>query len=70
VLVYDTSVPPATLVSLKAELVNSGRRVRLEPRVKNLKALLARVQAAGFGAFAFVTDETASADDLDIKPLG
>jgi histidyl-tRNA synthetase len=70
VLVYDKAVSPATLVSLKAELVKSGRRVRLEPRVKNLKALLARVEAAGFGSFAFVTDETASVSDLEIKPLG
>lgn len=70
VLIYDKTVPPAALVSLKAELVSTGRRVRLEPRAKNLKALLARVQAAGFGAFAFVADETASAADLEIKPLG
>lgn len=69
VLVYDKSVPPVKLVSLKAELVASGRRVRLEPRVKNLKALLARVQAAGFGSFAFVTDATASVTDLEVKSL-
>ena len=69
VLVYDKAVPPAKLVSLKAELVATGRRVRLEPRVKNLKALLARVQAAGFGSFAFVTEETASVADLDVKSL-
>ncbi|PWC08526.1 histidine--tRNA ligase [Mycetocola zhujimingii] len=70
VLVYDKSVPPVRLVSLKAELVAEGRRVRLEPRVKNLKALLARVETDGFRSFAFVTEQTASASDLEIKPLG
>ena len=70
VLVYDKAVPPVRLVSLKAELVAAGRRVRLEPRVKNLKALLDRVTTAGFGSFAFVTEATASVADLEVKPLG
>ncbi len=70
VLVYDKAVPPVRLVSLKAELVSAGRRVRLEPRVKNLKALLDRVTTAGFGSFAFVTEATASVADLEVKPLG
>ncbi|MET4638960.1 histidine--tRNA ligase [Mycetocola sp. 2940] len=70
VLVYDRDVEPSRLIALKAELVAAGRRVRLEKRAKNLKALLDRVTGEGFGAFAFVTSATASASDLDIKPLG
>lgn len=70
VLVYDRDVAPSTLVALKSELIAAGRRVRLEKRAKNLKALLDRVTGEGFAAFAFVTAATASASDLDIKPLG
>ena len=70
VLVHDRDVDPARLIALKSELIASGRRVRLEQRAKNLKALLDRVTTAGFGAFAFVTASTASASDLDLKPLG
>ncbi len=69
VLVYDRDVAPGVLVTLKAELVASGRRVRLENRTKNLKALLARVSGEGFGSFAFVSNTTRSADELEIKPL-
>ncbi|MET0934248.1 MAG: histidine--tRNA ligase [Mycetocola sp.] len=70
VLVYDRDVAPSTLVALKSELIAAGRRVRLEKRSKNLKGLLDRVTAEGFSAFAFVTAATASARDLEIKPLG
>jgi histidyl-tRNA synthetase len=70
VLVYDKDAAPATLVALKSELIAAGRRVRLEKRAKNLKSLLDRVTGEGFTAFAFVTAATASARDLDIKPLG
>ncbi|WP_411721524.1 histidine--tRNA ligase [Mycetocola sp.] len=70
VLVYDRDVAPAALVGLKSELITSGKRVRLEKRVKNLKALLDRVTGEGFTAFAFVTASTASAAELDLKPLG
>lgn len=69
VLVYDRDVDPAALIALKSDLVASGRRVRLEPRVKNIKALLDRVTTAGFSAFAFVAASTASANDLEFKPL-
>ncbi|MGK9146492.1 histidine--tRNA ligase [Plantibacter flavus] len=68
VLVHDRDVEPAKLVALKAGLVAQGRRVRLEARVKNLKALLERVGAAGFGSFAFVSAET-TLDALEVKPL-
>ena len=69
VLVHDRDVAPATLVSLKSELIATGRRVRLEKRTKNLKALLARVSGEGFGAFAFVTAATTASADLEVKPL-
>jgi len=68
VLVHDRDVPPSTLVALKARLVAQGRRVRLEARVKNLKALLDRVTAAGFGSFAFVGTDT-TLETLEFKPL-
>ncbi|WP_173924525.1 histidine--tRNA ligase [Agromyces sp. Marseille-P2726] len=57
VLVYDADVEPASLLSLKHELVASGTRVRFERRAKNLRALLDRVTADGFDAFANVTTE-------------
>ncbi|MDD9152450.1 histidine--tRNA ligase [Plantibacter flavus] len=68
VLVHDRDVPPVTLVALKAKLVAQGRRVRLEARVKNLKALLDRVSAAGFGAFAFVSADS-TLESLEFKAL-
>ncbi len=70
VLVHDADAQPAQLAQLKTELVAAGKRVRLERRTKNLKATLDRVEAAGFGAFAFVGRETSSADQLEFKPLG
>jgi histidyl-tRNA synthetase len=69
VLVHEKDADPAALVALKAALVADGLRVRLDKRTKNLKALLERAGAAGYGRFAFVTDETAVAD-LVFKPLG
>ena len=70
VLVYDRDADPGALVALKSELVASGRRVRLEQRTKNIKALLDRVTGAGYSAFAFVPAGTASAEALEFKPLG
>ncbi len=70
VLVYDKDSDPANLVALKRDLVGGGLRVSLERRTKNLKALLDRAGEAGYGRFAFVTAATASADDLEFKPLG
>jgi histidyl-tRNA synthetase len=69
VLVHEKDADPATLVALKAALVADGLRVRLEKRTKNLKALLERAGTAGYGRFAFVTDET-TVTDLVFKPLG
>jgi histidyl-tRNA synthetase len=70
VLVYDAAVPLDRLLAVKTELIASGRRVRLEKRAKNLRGVLDRAQAAGFGGFAFVTAETTDAASLEIKPFG
>ncbi len=69
VLVFEPTVPLSRLLALKTELVDSGRRVRLERRTKNLKALLDRSAAAGFASFAFVTDDTDGVAALELKPL-
>lgn len=69
VLVYDAEVAPATLLGLKHELVASGTRVRFERRVKNVRALLDRVTADGFDAFANVTNETTDASSLAFRDL-
>lgn len=70
VLVHEKDADPAALVALKASLVAEGLRVRLEKRTKNLKALLERAGAAGYGRFAFVGVDTLGAADLVFKPLG
>jgi histidyl-tRNA synthetase len=55
VLVHDADVPLADLLALKSALIAGGSRVRLERRTKNLKALLDRSTADGYGSFATVT---------------
>lgn len=70
VLVYDSEVEPSTLLSLKHELVASGARVRFERRTKNLRALLDRVTADGFDAFAQVGADTTDASSLAFRELG
>jgi histidyl-tRNA synthetase len=69
VLVHDRDVDPARLLALKTGLIRQGRRVRLERRTKNLKALLERAEASGYGAFAFVRSDTTGVADLEFKPL-
>jgi histidyl-tRNA synthetase len=69
VLVYDRDVPPARLLALKTELVSAGSRVRLEPRSRNLTALLQRASEAGYGRFAMVGADAASVAELEFKPL-
>ena len=69
VLVYEKDADLATLVALKRDLVADGLRVSLERRTKNLKALLDRAGASGYGRFAFVTAATGSIADLEFKPL-
>lgn len=70
VLVYDRDVEPAELLTLKHELVASGMRVRFERRAKNTRALLERVTADGFDAWAPVTAETTDAASLEFRDLG
>ena len=69
VLVHDADVPPAQLLALKVALLSDGKRVRLERRSKNVKALLERAGHSGYGSFAFVTAGVASAAELEFKPL-
>jgi histidyl-tRNA synthetase len=69
VLVHDRDVPVAELIALKSALITDGRRVRLEQRTKNLKALLERAAADGYAAFATVSSG-ATAADLELRPLG
>lgn len=69
VLVHDRDVEPDELLTLKHELVASGMRVRFERRVKNTRALLERVTADGFDAWAPVTAETTDAASLEFRDL-
>ncbi len=69
VLVHDADAPASQLLALKAELVASGTRVRLERRVKNLRGLLDRVSADGFDAFAQVRPDTTDAASLSFRDL-
>jgi histidyl-tRNA synthetase len=66
VLVHDRDVPVDELVAHKARLIQTGARVRLETRTKNLKALLERATADGYTRFALVS---AGAAELELKPL-
>ena len=70
VLVHDKQAGPTRLLTLKAQLVARGARVRLERRTKNLAPLLDRAAAAGFTSFAIVGRETTDADQLEVRPLG
>jgi histidyl-tRNA synthetase len=58
------------LQSLKAELIASGSRVRLERKAKNAKVQLERLAQAGFNRVATVQDGVESVDDLIFRPLG
>lgn len=69
VLVYDRDVAPGELLTLKHELVASGMRVRFERRAKNTRALLERVTADGFDAWAPVTAGTTDAASLEFREL-
>ncbi len=69
VLVHDSDVPLTRLVALKISLIADGKRVRLERRTKNLKGLLERAAASGYGSFALVDAEAAADAALEFKPL-
>lgn len=69
VLVIDPGIE-ARALALQAELIAQGKRVRIELRPKNLKALLTELSEAGFGEFAIVGGERQVASDLEFKQLG
>ena len=68
-LVYDSDVTSATLMQLKAELIASGRRVRLERAPRNPKPLLAQLAASGFAEIATVSASAATVADLRMRKL-
>ena len=68
-LVYDSDVTSASLMRLKAELIASGRRVRLERAPRNLKPLLAQLAASGFVEMATVSSATATVAELRMRKL-
>ena len=69
VLVIDPG-SEAKAISMQAELIAKGKKVRIELRPKNLKALLTELSEAGFGEFAIVGGEQQVASDLEFKQLG
>ncbi|MCR2817037.1 histidine--tRNA ligase [Microbacterium jiangjiandongii] len=69
VLVHDRDVPMAELLAHKAAFLQSGARVRLEQRTKNLKGLLERAANDGYTAFATLP-AGATPGQLEVKPLG
>ena len=65
-LVHEKAADPAALVALKNSVIASGKRARLEPRVKNTRVMLDQLAASGFTHFAFVTDES-TVDALELR---
>ena len=71
VLVVDEdSAALANALKIQAELIETGEpAVRLERRPKKLNLLLENLAQQGFGRFTFVTAETNSVADLQIKDI-
>lgn len=69
-LVADADVSLEDLMSLKRQLVADGHRVRLEKRQKNMKTLIARLEAEGFAKFAAVRAGESDAQALSWRELG
>lgn len=69
-LVADADTPLEELMVLKRALVADGLRVRLEKRQKNMKTLVARLEAEGFARFANVRPGTRDAAELSWRDLG
>ena len=67
-LLHDADVPLSSLLTLKAELIATGARVRLQVKPKNTKAALDALAAEGFTSFAFVDDATTLAS-ISLRPL-
>ncbi|HNP15579.1 MAG TPA: ATP phosphoribosyltransferase regulatory subunit, partial [Terrimesophilobacter sp.] len=68
VLLHDAKTDHARLVTLKAELIAQGKRVRLERAPRNLKGVLDSLAASGYRQFAHV-GEASSAANLDFRTL-
>ena len=68
-LLYDDTVPPALLMELKAQLVEAGKRVRLERSTKNTRVLLESLAAQGFLRVATVKPDTTTVEDLEWREL-
>ena len=68
-LVHDVTVAPQVLATLKAQLIAGGSRVRLARRGKNIKALFDALAAEGFTSFAFVSADTTTLNDLEVRSL-
>ncbi|MGB3911167.1 MAG: ATP phosphoribosyltransferase regulatory subunit [Pseudolysinimonas sp.] len=67
-LLHDADVDLAQLLTLKAELIATGARVRLVARPKNVKPTLDALAAEGFTSFAFVDASTTLAS-LSLRSL-
>ncbi len=68
VLVHDKHVPLTELVAHKKALLNTGARVRLEQRPKNLKNLLEQAASDGYTTFTSVRAGDAPGS-YELKPL-
>jgi histidyl-tRNA synthetase len=68
-LLHDGDVDPVHLFRLQSELVATGKRVRLERRPKNVKALLEVLEASGFSSYTAVAPGS-TLDGLEWKALG
>jgi histidyl-tRNA synthetase len=67
-LLHDADVDLPELLTLKAELIATGARVRLVSRPKNVKPTLDALAAEGFTSFAFVDSSTTLAS-LSLRSL-
>ncbi len=56
-IIHDVDADHVRLLTLQAELVATGKRVRLERRPKNIKPLLEQLEASGFSGYALFTGE-------------
>ncbi len=66
VLIYDDI---ESALKMQSEAIEAGYVVRIERRVKNMKALLESMSEQGFGNFA-VIEAAQTFKTLEIKPLG
>jgi histidyl-tRNA synthetase len=67
-LLHDADVDLPELMTLKAELIATGARVRLVARPKNVKPTLDALAAEGFTSFSFV-DRSTTLASLSLRSL-